>query len=400
MFNPEHAQLCALSGTPAYVFDTDVFRDRIARTSRLLGSRAKLCYAMKANPFLAGTAELDRYEVCSPGEFAICERIGIPMSRIVLSGVYKAETDLKRVIPAYGKLLTFTAESLRQFQQINAIAQANGLCVRLLLRLSSGNQFGIERNEIIDLIKNRSLFTGVDIIGLQHFSGTQRHSLGKYEKELRMLDELLDELQESGYEAQELEFGPGFYVEYFQNQKPYDEDELVSGFARLLEQMRFKGKIILELGRFLAAACGTYYTAVCDMKENGGRQYCITDGGKHQLSYFGAMMGMKHPFVRVLSPRLEPAAPIPYTVCGALCTVNDILAQNLPLPRLEPGDILEFQRAGAYCMCEGISLFLSRDLPKIFLYSEQEGLIRLRGKIETYHFNMRQEEDNNDGKTA
>ena len=219
MFNPEHAQLCALSGTPAYVFDTDVFRDRIARTSRLLGSRAKLCYAMKANPFLAGTAELDRYEVCSPGEFAICERIGIPMSRIVLSGVYKAETDLKRVIPAYGKLLTFTAESLRQFQQINAIAQANGLCVRLLLRLSSGNQFGIERNEIIDLIKNRSLFTGVDIIGLQHFSGTQRHSLGKYEKELRMLDELLDELQESGYEAQELEFGPGFYVEYFQNQQ-------------------------------------------------------------------------------------------------------------------------------------------------------------------------------------
>ena len=211
---------------------------------------------------------------------------------------------------------------------------------------------------------------------------------------------LLDELQESGYEAQELEFGPGFYVEYFQNQKPYDEDELVSGFARLLEQMRFKGKIILELGRFLAAACGTYYTAVCDMKENGGRQYCITDGGKHQLSYFGAMMGMKHPFVRVLSPRLEPAAPIPYTVCGALCTVNDILAQNLPLPRLEPGDILEFQRAGAYCMCEGISLFLSRDLPKIFLYSEQEGLIRLRGKIETYHFNMRQEEENNDGKTA
>ena len=60
MFNPEHAQLCALSGTPAYVFDTDVFRDRIARTSRLLGSRAKLCYAMKANPFFAGTAELDR----------------------------------------------------------------------------------------------------------------------------------------------------------------------------------------------------------------------------------------------------------------------------------------------------------------------------------------------------
>ena len=43
----------------------------------------------EANPFLVNTAVLDRYEVCSPGEFAICERLGIPMSKIVLSGVYK-----------------------------------------------------------------------------------------------------------------------------------------------------------------------------------------------------------------------------------------------------------------------------------------------------------------------
>lgn len=400
MFLPDHAQLRTLSGTPAYVFDTDCFRRRIAHVKRLLSPRVHLCYAMKANPFLINTAVLDRYEVCSPGEFAICERLGISMSKIVLSGVYKEEAELRRVIAAYGKALTFTAESLRQFQQINAIAKENGLCVRLLLRLTSGNQFGIERNEIIDLIKNRDLFEGVNIIGLQHFSGTQRHSLGKYEKELEMLDDLLDELRESGYEAQELEFGPGFYVEYFQNQKHYDEDALVSGFARLLKQMRFQGQIILELGRFLAAACGTYYTAVCDMKKNDGRQYCITDGGKHQLSYFGAMMGMKHPYVRVLSPRQDTKLRTPYTVCGALCTVNDILAQNLPLPRLEPGDILEFQRAGAYCMCEGLSLFLSRDLPKIFLYNEQDGLIRLRGTIETYHLNMCEEEDNKDGKTA
>lgn len=112
------------------------------------------------------------------------------------------------------------------------------------------------------------------------------------------------------------------------------------------------------------------------------------------------MMGMKHPLVRVLTPRLEPAAPIPIRYAGPYAPSMIFWQQNLPLPRLEPGDILEFQRAGAYCMCEGISLLLSRDLPKIFLYSEQEGLIRLRGKIETYHFNMRQEGENNDGKTA
>ena len=175
-------ELAKEHATPMYLFDLDELQSRVQAMKEILGEDIRLCYAMKANPFLAGTAELDRYEVCSPGEFAICERIGIPMSRIVLSGVYKAETDLKRVIPAYGKLLTFTAESLRQFQQINAIAQANGLCVRLLLRLSSGNQFGIERNEIIDLIKNRSLFTGVDIIGLQHFPALSVTALANMRK--------------------------------------------------------------------------------------------------------------------------------------------------------------------------------------------------------------------------
>ena len=29
------------------------------------------------------------FEVCSPGDFRICERVGVPMERIVLSGVYK-----------------------------------------------------------------------------------------------------------------------------------------------------------------------------------------------------------------------------------------------------------------------------------------------------------------------
>ena len=46
-----------------------------------------------------------------------------------------------------------------------------------------------------------------------------------------------------------------------------------------------------------------------------------------------------------------------------LCTINDILVKRLPLGGLEIGDVLVFEQAGAYCMTEGIALFLSRDLP-------------------------------------
>ena len=43
-------------GTPSYVFDIDVFQNRIRMIQEVLGSQVQLCYAMKANPFLIGVA--------------------------------------------------------------------------------------------------------------------------------------------------------------------------------------------------------------------------------------------------------------------------------------------------------------------------------------------------------
>ena len=62
-------ELAVSLGTPFYVFDTDILRERIAWVSDRIRP-AKLCYAIKANPFLirAMDAHVERYEVCSPGE--------------------------------------------------------------------------------------------------------------------------------------------------------------------------------------------------------------------------------------------------------------------------------------------------------------------------------------------
>ena len=75
--------------TPFYIFDTDVLAERIRKIRSVIGSRAEVCYAMKANPFLTGalTQLTDSFEVCSPGEFRICERAGVPMEKIIMSGV-------------------------------------------------------------------------------------------------------------------------------------------------------------------------------------------------------------------------------------------------------------------------------------------------------------------------
>lgn len=392
MYKPDYEEIIKNTDTPAYVFDVDVLKNRIKTIKEILGERVHLCYAMKANPFVVGSIkdEIDRYEVCSPGEFKICERAEVPMNKVVLSGVYKEENDTKRIVSTYKDSIVYTCESVRQFYLIQEAAINEKLCVNVLLRVTTGNQFGIDEEELCQLVKDREQYQGVKIIGIQHFSGTQRKKLSRYQEELTYVDNLLTKLKtDYGYEVDELEFGPGFYVEYFQDAKPYDEVELLKGFKKLLEELNFKGQITLELGRFIAATCGNYYTKIVDMKKNHDITWCIVNGGMHQLNYFGQMMAMKIPYYRQIKLNEIGTEEVKCNISGSLCTVNDNLVKNLPLTNPVIGDILEFQNTGAYCMYEGISLFLSRDLPKIYLYEEKEGLTLMRDTFETNVLNYK-----------
>ena len=54
---------------------------------------------------------------------------------------------------------------------------------------------------------------------------------------------------------------------------------------------------------------------------------------------------------------------------------------------LKVGDVLVFCRTGAYSCMEGISTFLSREMPLIAEYSEKEGLRILREQLYSDVFN-------------
>ena len=69
--------------------------------------------------------------------------------------------------------------------------------------------------------------------------------------------------------------------------------------------------------------------------------------------------------------------------------MNDIMVKSLPLPPVELGDTLCFPNTGAYCVTEGIALFLSRDLPAVFLLFE-DGAVEVRPPFETAALNLPQ----------
>ena len=57
--------------------------------------------------------------------------------------------------------------------------------------------------------------------------------------------------------------------------------------------------------------------------------------------------------------------------------------KRFPLHKPEIHDILVFERVGAYSVTEGIYLFLSRPLPRIYFWTKEEGLRLVRDGIHT-----------------
>jgi diaminopimelate decarboxylase len=130
---------------------------------------------------------------------------------------------------------------------------------------------------------------------------------------------------------------------------------------------------------------------VVDTKTNKGQNYAILDGGMNHLVYFGQTMAMKVPHYQLLPVR-ENSDPQPWNLCGSLCTTNDLIVKQLPVSNLQKGDVFAFENTGAYCMTEGISLFLSRDLPSVVLVKADGTAQLVRQQVSTYPLNTPQYE--------
>ena len=400
--------------TPYYVFDTDEFAKRAAMIRAALdckgGRRIPLCFSIKANPFLLHRLPegLDHVEVCSLGELEICIALGVKPESIIYSGVMKEKCDIERAV-SYGAGI-LTCESIRHAALISEVmlermpegaheAEFAETKAHVILRLTSGNQFGMSLDDIEYIISHPDEFKGITVIGIHYYSGTQK-SLRKINKDLEKIKSALVMLKDKySFEPQLVEYGPGLCVEYFEEDWQEKEKQSLDEAAEVLREFAEEYPLGIEMGRFLAASCGKYYTQVKDLKSTGDANYAILDGGINHLNYFGQRMAMQVPPIKVYGGEVSENEEKPgveltqmpdadYTLCGSLCTVADVLVREVKLKKLEIGDILEFAHCGAYSVTEAPALFLSRQLPAIYAYSKGCGYECLREHIPAAEINL------------
>lgn len=387
--NKELIKECILKyGSPSYIFDLDALKERVLNIKKILGKDINICYAMKANPFIIEEMKdyIDRYEVCSPGEYEICQRHSVKKDVIIVSGVNKTYESMERIMSLCNGDGIFTIESAEHYDILSKVCKEKNIHIRVVIRLTSGNQFGIDKDMFKNILLQLKDNEYLDFAGIHYYSGTQK-KLKKVIKEVAMLEEFAEELQdEYGVATDILEYGPGLLFNYFEGEETPSFEEQLSELKDILKDIKSFKHITLEMGRFIASECGYYCTEVVDRKCNNGSEYAIVDGGIHQVNYYGQTLGMKKPFMDVITCN-DTYELQKINICGSLCTVNDLILRDVSLPQLDKGDILIFKNCGAYSITEGMALFLSRELPAVIFYNNDTGFVRVRERIGTYLIN-------------
>lgn len=365
--------------TPLFVYDAGLVDAKIARF-RVAFPKIHLHYALKANPYgpflehIIG--QVDGIDLASGGELALALAAGVDPAATSFAGPGKRDADLEAGIRAG---VTLNAESEGEVERAFAIAARLGIRPRLAVRVNpdfeikgsgmrmggGAKPFGVDAARVPALVK-RIVAGGAEWRGFHIFAGSQALDPGALIEAQRATVALAAELAEAaGAEPPLVNLGGGFGIPYFHGEQPLDVETIAVVLAQMLQdrpQELVKSEFAIELGRWLVGECGVYLTRILDRKESHGKTFLVTDGGmQHQLAAsgnFGQVVRRNYPIAIV--NRFGAAPEEDASIVGCLCTPLDRLADDVALPRAEPGDLVAVFLAGAYGLSASPQAFLAQ----------------------------------------
>jgi diaminopimelate decarboxylase len=363
--------------TPLFVYDAGMIADRIARFRRAF-PEIGLHYAVKANayaPLLRWvSSRVDGLDVASAGEMALALDTGMAATAISFAGPGKRDQELAEAIAAG---VTINLESAGEAERALAIAQGQGRRPRLAVRVNpdfeirgsgmrmggGAKPFGVDAEQVPALVR-RLIEGGADWRGFHIFAGSQALNAEALIEAQQSTLALAARLAEQAGESPPLvNLGGGFGIPYFAGERPVDVEAiglaLTASLGRqpaILRQTAFA----IELGRWLVGEAGVYLTRIVDRKTSHGKTFLVTDGGMHhQLAAsgnFGQVVRRNYPVA--IATRFGEPSEEEVSIVGCLCTPLDRLADDVMLPRAEPGDLVGVFLAGAYGLSASPQAFL------------------------------------------
>jgi diaminopimelate decarboxylase len=370
--DPACADLASVHGTPVFAYSLGVARAQWLRLRQALPERARLAFAVKANPhpaLLEAFAELGScFDCASGGELARVHALGIGPGRTFYTGPGKRTGELALALAQGVRVQADGWEDLERLETLAKDPVAVNLRVHPVAGIKEANRiiggtgpsaFGVDEEELPAFLERAATLRKVSIRGLHVFAASnERSAAGLLATHGYVLDLARRMHQRHGIAIEQIDLGGGLGVPYLDSETPLDVAALGSGLAGLLGQHPwFTGSLVLEPGRFLAGPCGVYLSRVVRVKESRGVRFVILEAGVNHLLR-PLLTGQPFPVKAVGGQGpLRPA-----TLAGPLCTSLDRLGE-VELPELQPGSLLAFGTVGAYGFTEAMTPFLSHPVP-------------------------------------
>lgn len=400
-------KLASEHGTPCYVYDAGVIRDRVHR----LRAFDVVRFAQKAcsNVHLLRLLRTEgaRVDAVSLGEIERALRAGYaPGFRgeghdaelVFTADVADAQT-LGRVIEREIPLNAGSIDMLAALGERLPAGRRHPVWLRVNPGFGHGHsrktntggessKHGIWHEDVPQALAAIDRH-GLTLVGLHMHIG----SGADVEHLARVADAMTAQVLGLGRSIGAISAGGGLSIPYRPGEREIDVDAYfrIWDTARRTIEPRVGRKVSLEIepGRFLVAEAGILIAEVLAVKREGTNRFALVDAGFNDLMR-PAMYGSHHEITIVRHDGGVAGGPTaPYLIAGPLCESGDVFTQGeggvvlpreLPEPRV--GDLVVFHDTGAYGAAMA-SNYNTRPLaPEVLVEAGVARLIRRRQRIE------------------
>jgi len=378
--------------TAILFYDLSFLEQRVRDLQSLFPPNTLHAIAIKANPLAKVLERVCQWgagaEAASLPEIHLALNAGFPPKKIVFDSPVKTRAEIEF---ALNLGIHINADSLEELDRIAAAlngAKPKGTVgVRINPQVGTGkilstsvagdySKFGVPihayRQELIERFLRFDWLSGVHIhIGSQ---GCEPALLLRgIERMVEFVDQTHHAFNQRGIprRIQLIDIGGGLPASYARDARPMDMRTYQKEIAHRFPQL-FSGdiRLITEFGRYIHANAGWLASRV---------EYVKRDPGIHTAAiHVGADMFLRecyHPDdwpheVTVLDHAGNAKAGLdenPYMIAGPLCFAGDLLAREIRLSKVQPGDYIIIHDAGAYTLSMW-SRYNSRQTPKVIGY--------------------------------
>ncbi|MBQ6794937.1 MAG: diaminopimelate decarboxylase [Clostridia bacterium] len=371
----DSVELCEKYGTPLYVMDENLVREHC----RLYKNSIDECYDGNGLVFYASKAlcnlEMIRIvdseglgaDSVSAGELYTVLKAGMSSEKICVHGNNKTDEEIEFAVK--NKVGRIVVDNITELEKIDRAAKANNTKQKVLFRIKPGIDahthefvmtgqidckfgFALETGEAREAICEALKYENIIVGGVHCHIGSQIFESEPFKEAARVLVRFMADIKaETGFEMCELNLGGGFGVTYTEKDDPIKFNKYIEEVSVVIKEECKKHSlslpfIMMEPGRSIVGTAGTtLYKAGAIKDIPNVRRYVSVDGGMGDNPRY---ILYQSEYTALVANKAGDEKTEVVTLAGKCCESGDLLGENMPIQKVESGDIIAVLTTGAY----------------------------------------------------